>query len=279
MNYVFRSLGPIQSEVSKASRIYVFVDYDGTLTPIVDNPENALLQEKFRRLLRVLASRHDCILSIVSGRRLDALKKMVKLQGIYYVGNHGFEIEGPGMNFVHPKAREFSRELKLTSNKIRAQLEGIGSVLEDKGLTFSVHYRNTPPSDVNRLLRTVRGVAGARGKLKVVYDKKAVEIWPRINWDKGMAVRLIMRTLGRGLPIYVGDDRTDENAFVRIKSGITILVSRCRKRSHAKYYLKNVADVYKFLRLLLVAVDARNSRHSPLPNALSRFTAAEMSAR
>jgi trehalose-phosphatase len=258
LNYVFRSLGQIESEVSKANRIYFFLDYDGTLTPIVDNPENALLQEKFRRLLRVLASRHDCILSIVSGRRIDAIKKLVKLPGIYYVGNHGFRIEGPGISFVHPKARELSRELTLTSNKIRAQLEGIESVLEDKGLTLSVHYRNTPPSDVKRLLGTVRNVARRREKLKLVYDKKVVEIWPRMNWDKGMAVRLIMRTLGRGLPIYVGDDSTDEKAFVRIKSGITILVSRRRKRSNAKYYVKNVADVYKFLRLLVAAVDERN---------------------
>jgi trehalose 6-phosphate phosphatase len=264
LNYVFRSLGRIQSEVSKASRIYVFLDYDGTLTPIVDNPEDALLQEKFRRLLRILASRQDCILSIVSGRRLDALKKLVKLQRIYYVGNHGFEIEGPGMNFVHPRARELSRELRLTSNKIRTQLKGIRSELEDKGLTTSVHYRNTPASDVNRLLRTVKNIVSERAKLKLAYDKKVVEIRPRINWDKGAAVRLIMRTLGRGLPIYIGDDRTDEDAFVRIKSGITILVSRRRKRSNAKYYLKNVADVYKFLSLLLVAVDARDpSSFSP----------------
>lgn len=258
MNYVFRSLGRIRSEVSKASRIYVFLDYDGTLTPIVDDPKDALLQEKFRRLLGILASRQGCILSIVSGRRLDVLKKMVKLPGIYYVGNHGFEIEGPRINFVHPRARELSRELRLTSNAISTQLKGISTVLEDKGLTLSVHYRNTPPSDVNRLLRTVRSVVSERGKLKLVYDKKVVEIWPRINWDKGMAVRLIMKTLGRGLPIYIGDDRTDEDAFVRIKSGITILVSRRRQRSNAKYYLKNVDDVYKFLSLLLVAMNARN---------------------
>lgn len=258
LNYVFRSLGSIQSDVSKASRIYVFLDYDGTLTPIVNRPEDALLQEKFRRLLRILASRDDCVLSIVSGRRLDALKKLVKLQGIYYVGNHGFEIEGPGMNFVHPKARELSRELRLTSNTIRTQLEGIRSVLEDKGLTLSVHYRNTPPSDVKRLLRIVRNIVSERHTLKLVHDKKVVEIRPRIDWDKGMAVRLIMRRLGRGFPIYIGDDRTDEDAFVRIKSGVTILVSRRRRRSNAKYYLKDVADVYKFLRLLVGVVGARD---------------------
>jgi trehalose 6-phosphate phosphatase len=258
LNYVFPSLKQICLDLSGTRRTYVFLDYDGTLTPIVDEPEHAELPEKNRVLLRALASRHECVLAIVSGRSLTELKKLARLRGIYYVGNHGFEIEGPKINFVHPQARALSHDLNQVSKKIQTRLEGVSYRLEDKGLTLSVHYRNTPPSDVNSLLRVVRDIAKGDGRLKLVRGKKVLELRPRVNWDKGAAVQLIMRKLGRGFPIYIGDDRTDEDAFMRIKSGVTILVSGRRKHSHAKYFLKNIHDVYDFLNLLAMSMDARN---------------------
>jgi trehalose 6-phosphate phosphatase len=250
----------------RAVQIYVFLDYDGTLTPIVNNPKNALMKQETRKVLRTLASKRGYILAVVSGRQVDELRKLVRVRGAYYVGNHGLEIEGPKLRFMHPKAMEFSHQLELLSREIRAQTSKMGAITEHKVLTTSVHYRTVPLADVKRLLRKVRRL-GTRRSLRLIYGKKVVELRPQVNWDKGRAVELLIKTVGKGAPVYVGDDRTDEDAFNRIRNGITILVSRRRKVSRARYYLRDINDVSRFLRML-AAMHLRND----CPVASSHFT-------
>jgi trehalose 6-phosphate phosphatase len=228
------------------------VDYDGTITPIVRHPKLATLADETRELLRSLANQQLCVLAVISGRRLSDIKKHVGIANAYYVGNHGLEIRGPGIDFVHPKAKALStilpsirRELRNTSGSIE------GVFIENKGLSLSVHYRAAKAIYLPRLKQSVRRAVEGYNALKVSYGKKIIEIRPRLQWNKGTAGKWLIKSLGEGLPVYAGDDYTDEDAFYDLKRGVTILVSKTLRRSGAKYYVRNVGELTRFLGVLL----------------------------
>ncbi len=248
------------AEVSRGLRNPLLLfDYDGTLTPIVSRPELAVLSTEMKELLMLASKRYR--LGIISGRSLHDVRKFVGLRGIYYAGNHGFEVRGPGVNLVKSEAREVRPFLSELCRKLRKELAPIrGVLIEDKGLTVSLHYRLVPREDVGKVKKTLRETAEPylrSGHLRITHGKKVLEIRPNIDWDKGKAVLWLWRVLDpkRELkPVYVGDDRTDEDAFIALKEkGITILVSRRWKNSAAKFFVRNVSEVGEFIRRLLQA--------------------------
>ena len=162
--------------------IFLFLDYDGTLAPIADKPEQAILSLETRELLKKLRDSARCKIAIISGRKLDDIRNRVGIEGIIYAGNHGLEIEGPKIKF---KSLVSPGYLKLLQ-RIKAELErGIspfdGAFIEDKGLILSLHYRQADKKDIQSLKLTFDetvSVYSAKDKIRVKTGKMVFEIQP-----------------------------------------------------------------------------------------------------
>jgi len=262
MKYLFDVWNEVAHRLKSANHILLLSDYDGTLTSIVDKPELAALPQEIRKMLRRLAKNRRYTVGVISGRALADLKSKVDLEGIIYAGNHGLEIEGFGSSFLEPIAEEMRPFLKMLNQALSATLRGIkGALVEDKGLTVSVHYRLVDDTEEARVKDTVRKVTDplhVTGRIKVTRGKKVYEIRPPVDWDKGKAIAWLMaksrEVKGRGgvLPIYLGDDLTDEDGFKAIErnSGISIFVGEGSLQSGAHYFLKSPEEVMEFLKML-----------------------------
>src|SRR3989338_2415320 len=147
MTHLFKDWDRLKEEF-RGKYIFLFLDYDGTLTPIVETPEKAAISEKTMEMLERLSENPDRTLAIVSGRALDDIKRLVGLKNIIYVANHGLEIEGPNIKFQPPLSVRFKNALKDIKDSLTEKLNGIkGALIEDKGMTLSVHYRLTTKRD------------------------------------------------------------------------------------------------------------------------------------
>src|SRR5438874_2176932 len=243
----------LQEIAGGAGRAAVFLDYDGTLTPIVSQPEEAWLSDSMRQKLRELAARAP--VAILSGRDLDDVRRRVNIDAIVYAGSHGFDIAGPH-GLRRQMATEFLPALDLAEKELHAALDGIsGARVERKRFSIAAHYRNVNENDVPKVEQAVSEVATRHRGLRRMEGKKVFELLPAIAWDKGKAMLWLLETLGleRGniRPIFIGDDRTDEDAFRALEQrGIGILVSEQSQPTGAKYSLKDPAEVECFLRAL-----------------------------
>lgn len=249
-----RHLWVILDSLKKNPDLFWFLDYDGTLTPIVSEPEKAVLDSETRELLGALARKFK--VAVISGRRLQELKKLVSLGKIYYAGNHGLEISGPGGSFVLPQVARVRPTVSRICRELQNGLEGIaGTIVENKGLTASLHYRNVAPGEVARVKKIFDSIVRPyvdSGSVRITKGSRVWEIRPNYDWDKGKAVNWILKNSdpkGKLLPIYLGDDRTDEDAFVALRGrGITVLVTKNRRRTNAEFYLRGVEEVKILLR-------------------------------
>lgn len=235
-------------------KLLLLLDYDGTLTPIVSRPEYAVLSDDMRNVLKKIAKKYST--AVISGRAIDDVKNMMKIENIYYAGNHGFEITND-TKLMNPEAEKTKPVIAEICEQMQRRIGHIkGSIVENKGVTASVHYRMVPDDDFAELEKIFNGVITSyveEGKIRITKGKKVFEIRPNIEWDKGKAVSWVIDAIGKkGLPVYIGDDRTDEDAFIALKNkGITVLVSEKIKKSNAEYYLRNVDEVKIFLEGLL----------------------------
>jgi trehalose-phosphatase len=242
--------------------VLLFLDYDGTLAPIVKNPDKALISELTRNLLKKLSACPACKIAIVTGRSAKDIKVKIGIRNITYAGNHGLQIKGPGINFIAPLPADFRKLLWKIKKDLKKTLHSVkGIFLEDKGASLSVHYRLVSkrliPFVVWILLKIVLPSVRKK-KMVIALGKKVLEIRPPVEWNKGSVVLWLLNKYKSTLcdksiiPIYIGDDVTDEDAFDALKDeGLTIFVGHPRK-SHAKYYLKNTREVSKFLKCLNV---------------------------
>ena len=236
-------------------RLAIFLDYDGTLTPIVSQPEDAWLSDSMRQALQALAAQAP--VAILSGRDLDDVRRRVNLDGILYAGSHGFDIAGP-RGLRKQVATEFLPKLDIAEKELHEALDGIpGARVERKHFSIAVHYRNVRENAVPKVERAVGEVTARHRELRRLDGKKVYELLPAIDWDKGKAVIWLLETLGLesrsgGIrPIYIGDDRTDEDAFRALQQhGIGILVSEQLQPTAASYSLKDPDEVERFLREL-----------------------------
>jgi len=232
----------------------VFLDYDGTLTPIVERPEAAVLGEDTRTVLRALARR--CPLAVISGRDLADVRSRVGIPELYYAGSHGFDIEGPGLRHEHPLAHAGALKLRDAAQEITRDTLGIDGVqLELKRFAFAVHYRRVREADVAAVRGAVERALARRSGLRLSEGKKVLDLQPDIPWDKGRAVLWLLQALRLDrkevLPLYIGDDLTDEDAFRALaRRGIGIAVQEEHRRTAARYTLRNPAEVQTFLARL-----------------------------
>jgi trehalose-phosphatase len=264
LEYLLSAWSGVAKQLGGASHILLLLDYDGTLTPIAGKPELANLSEGTKQLLEALAQQRRLTLAIISGRALAELKEKVGISSIIYAGNHGLEIEGPQISFVSPAAEESKPLLRQMHGELSQALEAIEGVLvEDKGLTLSVHYRQVADDksgEVRDIFERITGDAARSGRIRITSGKKVYEIRPAVAWDKGEVVKMLMGRCGKGgrerglLPIYLGDDLTDEDGFRAINgygSGISVFVGERDSPSSARYFLRSPDEVAKFLSLIL----------------------------
>lgn len=255
MKYLFSCWGEVERALAPGALL--LLDYDGTLTPIVERPELAILSPDMKELLKRVSQHYT--LGIISGRSLAGVKRLVGLEGIYYAGNHGFEIIGPGIELVKPEAEYARPTLVKLCEKLQGKLGDIdGVIVENKGATASVHYRLVAEEKFERLKNIFEEIVRPyidSGVVRVTHGKKVFEIRPNVEWDKGKAVRWICGVVdpkGELAPVYVGDDQTDEDAFLALEEkGVTVLVSEGPIESYAKYFVKNVGDVKTFFEKLI----------------------------
>lgn len=238
--------------------IILFLDYDGTLTPIAQSPSQAVLSLENKNLLERLVKIPRYQVVIISGRALMDVKQKVGINGIFYIGNHGWEIDGSSMHFESLIPVDVSSRMQRIKYELIAQLSGIqGAFVEDKGVTLSVHYRMVERDKellVRRIFDHVCMPYRSQNMVKIHTGKKVLELRPPVEWDKGKAALWILRKQeilhGKGnvVPVYIGDDTTDEDAFIALKSkGITILVGR-QNSSMANYFLAGQEEVTGLLK-------------------------------
>lgn len=235
----------------------VFLDYDGTLTPIVARPELAVLDESMRQSIQALATR--CPVAIVSGRDRADVERLVGIDGLVYAGSHGFDIAGlDGLAMQYPGAADFLPALDQAETQLRAQLAGIdGALVERKRYAIAVHYRLVAPEHLAAVdAAVVAALAEAPDQLRRTGGKKVFELRVNLPWDKGSAVSWLLDTLGLAhpdvLPFYLGDDETDEDAFSALRGhgGIGILVAAAPQATAAQYRLTDPSAVGRFLQVL-----------------------------
>lgn len=234
----------------------VFLDYDGTLSPIVNDPSKATLNPAMKESLKRLSQAHQTI--IVTGRRMEVIKQFVEMDELYYAASHGFDICGPGGLKLMQIGEDVLPHLQQAFQSLQQALGNIqGCLIEDNRLSVSVHYRNVEPVYFPEIERAVDDIVAMHNTYIVKTIGKMVwEIRPKKDWHKGAAVENLISTIfddsSSVLPVYIGDDVTDEDAFktVRSKGGIAILVSQFPRKTNANYFVASPDDVLIVLEKL-----------------------------
>lgn len=282
MEHLLGAWPMIRESIGQRHVLLIF-DFDGTLAPIVNRPSAAMLSAETRSLLRRLNEKEWCSIAIISGRTLGSLARKVQIESLIYGGSHGARLSGPGIDFQAPLP-ETARTMKVIASRLgRLHSSVKGVIIENKGESIAVHYRNVEEEKVPLLIETVNSAAEpfvATHMVRVREGKKVFDIVP-YTWDKGKAVLWLLDHVRASLPrvqqvfpIYIGDDTTDEDAFAALKGmGLTVLVG-LRQQTEAVYYLKDISEIRRFMIYLLVdgrscgtrksSTGGQNSRQNPL---------------
>ncbi|XP_043808926.1 probable trehalose-phosphate phosphatase D isoform X1 [Manihot esculenta] len=286
---------------SKGKQIVMFLDYDGTLSPIVEDPDRAFMTNEMREAVRDVARYFPT--AIVTGRCRDKVNphfvlllerklhfgvllylvnnvlsfvvkilqvySFVKLAGLYYAGSHGMDIKGPSKSRKYKKDQQAllfqpaSKFLPMIDEVCKVLVEKTKSIpgakVENNKFCVSVHFRCVEEKMWAALAEQVRSALNDYPQLRLTQGRKVLEIRPTIKWDKGKALEFLLESLGYAnsndvLPVYIGDDRTDEDAFKVLRNrgqGLGILVSKFPKETNASYSLQEPAEVKDFLRRLV----------------------------
>jgi len=251
-------------QAAEGKRVVLFLDYDGTLSPIVEIPDRAFMSEDMRAAVKDAATQFTT--AIVTGRSRQKVFDFVKLDNLIYAGSHGFDIQGPiSLPIKCQVAEKFRPVLQTAMTQLQKDLQHIEGVeLEDNQFAVSVHYRRADHSKVPEVQAIVdQALATKFSTLTKRFGKKVLELRPHFEWDKGRAVMWILNELGlelpHVLPLYLGDDVSDEDAFTallqRPDGGIGILVQdpkddSPRSETNASYTLKDTNEVQHFLKML-----------------------------
>lgn len=257
MYYLFTKWSNLRNKL-KDKFIFLFLDYDGTLAPIAEIPNKAVIPKETKEILEELSSKPNCKLAIISGRSLKDIKDKIELKDIIYAGNHGLELEGPKIKFKSPVPIAYRKILDKIKADLNKKLSLIkGAFIEDKGLSLALHYRlvdKKQTREVKTVFHESVIVSLIKNRIKVKSGKMVLEVRPPIEWDKGKVVLWLLarqRFISKShdvFPIYIGDDLSDEDVFKVLKNmGLTIFVGK-PKVSYANYYLRDTQQVAKFLK-------------------------------
>ncbi|MGH3693602.1 MAG: trehalose-phosphatase [Pseudonocardiaceae bacterium] len=240
----------------------VFLDYDGVLTPIVDRPQDAVMSAGMREVVQALAQR--CSVCVVSGRDRPVVQELMGLDDLVVAGSHGFDIWSPQQGTIaHAAATGFDDLISEVTERLRVEVESIpGAVIEPKRASVGVHYRLADPQYHAKVTAVVDELLNEySGRLKLTPGKMVYELQPKIDWHKGKAVLHLLRTLDLDaddvVPLYLGDDITDEDAFRALAGwGIGIIVGHpddqevADRPTAADFVLESTVEVERFLDTL-----------------------------
>jgi trehalose-phosphatase len=255
-----RSFGQIAG-VAAARRPAIFFDFDGTLSDIVDQPGAATLVPGAEKALRSLAALYP--VAVLSGRGLDDIAARVGIPGLWYAGSHGFEMIAPdGTYHSNETAAQAVPLLDRAAGELTQRLAHLpGVMVEHKRYAVAVHYRNAEPGAAVDVTAAVHDVGNHSG-LKVTSGRMVVELRPNVDWDKGRTLEWIIgEVAGREplLPIFVGDDLTDEDAFDAVlHDGIGIVVRHTEdgdRSTAARYALDSPDRVCEFVERFVAQSD------------------------
>lgn len=267
MSDLARLLAYAEESLAGPGSILLMTDYDGTLTPIVDDPADAILAERTREDLGRLARSSRARVALISGRGLEDLRRRVGLDQVIYAGCHGLEVEGPELTFRHPDAVAQQTVLWMVGDALVRRAPAVrGMRVEPKGLAVAVHYRHVAADEIRRVeIELARAMREQGSRLKIFHGSKVIEVLPQVAWTKGECAEWIHARLQAGLPepalwLYLGDDWTDEHAFEVLNGkALTVRVGDTVPASKASYRLQDVSEVHRLLALLAdgVAMESR----------------------
>ncbi len=246
--------GEILEKVRASQKVLLLLDYDGTLVRIHRHPSLALLTAKQKNLLQRLANIPQFRVGILSGRGLADLKKTVGVAGVVYAANHGLEIAYGKNYWVHPKAKESALLIYKLVEELRPLLRRYRGVwVENKVFSIAIHYRQFKGRPMLLRKQLTKSIELYSSRFWLSGVKQIFEIRPAVNWGKGKALLSIIKLLKfqqRPLVIFIGDDETDEDAFLHMsKTDISILFGK-KRTSHAQYHCYSAVEVVRFLALL-----------------------------
>ena len=260
LRHAFELVPQWRAERERSGHMLIALDFDGTIAPIVPHPDLAQLLPHARPVLEALAQREDTEIAMISGRSLEDLRARIDLNGVYYAGNHGLEIHGPDLDDVVPAAIELTPRVQQIWHALQHEVGTIpGIYLENKQLSLSVHYRKIDDeSEQQRVVTIVQRVFNQHSNgLRLTSGKRVLEVRPDINWHKGKAMLFIIEEIeqargARMLPIFVGDDTTDEDAFAVIEPpGAGVLVGPADVATAATTYVRSPDEAVSLLEQLL----------------------------
>lgn len=255
--YLF-SAPQIEDLIKVAPRLFLGLDYDGVLAAMAPRPEDAQPTKEICALLTHLSHLPTVAVVLSSGRTIADLSTLLPIPGLTYIGAHGLSIHTPsGESIALLPPDAFVAELThLRQAAETIILDQPGCHLEDKGQVLALHYRLAPPATGERVIQQfAAAVAEYQRKgcaLDLIHGNKVIEVRP-CSINKGNAVQVLLnREEHATLPVYIGDDTTDEDAFLALQNrGVTILVADPPRSSAARYYLKNPEEVLQFLSRVL----------------------------
>ena len=265
--YIFESKdkagGRLIDKITSQRKIILLLDYDGTLVPIKKKPSLAVLSAGMHKLLKKLAVHSNFSVIIVTGRSSPDIKKLIGIKNIIYVSNHGFQISGKRIKWIHPGVKRNLPILKKILLLLNRDLKPFTKTfIEDKKLTLSVHFRN----EKNSLIPFVKKIVATciqpfQENIIKTTGKKVIEIRPSINWNKGKAILKILALLqhkkNKNSIVCIGDDKTDEDAFRALRNKAITVHIGSNLNTQAHYYLHNTKQVKTFLETILLSSNDR----------------------
>ncbi|MFA7255819.1 MAG: trehalose-phosphatase [Candidatus Omnitrophota bacterium] len=250
-------------QIAGIRNLCIVLDYDGTLTPIVSRPSQAKLASGVRATLGVLSEMPGIRAAILSGRSLNDVERLVGIDSLDYVGNHGLERKIRSVVSLDPYAVKFREFISQLTEDLKRSLKNIpGILVEDKTYSLSVHYRNVASKNIpkaRRIFNKAWDDFSAKIFFRIKPGKKVWEVRPAYGCsDKGCAVGLLSGSVPKAQGknsaiVYLGDDVTDEDAFKTLKRSDFSIRVGYNFRTAARYWLRSPAEVAVFLKQLIEA--------------------------
>lgn len=255
-------LNEVLSSRRNERRLVLFLDFDGTLTPIVERPEHALLDAGTRGALERLAA--ILPVYVISGRDREEVTRLVGVDRVHFVGSHGFDLLDSLPGLDTEALEEALPELQAAAGELESWLDYIDGVqIERKKYSVALHYRRVDSRDLQQIHAAAEDVMERYGAVTMKRGKKVIEFLPDIPWDKGQCVRALLERLAKEsggqelFPVYIGDDVTDEDAFRVLENepALAVLIAADPRDSAAAFRLRDSSAVREFLMHILERID------------------------